>query len=44
MKAKDNNEITNRKWKNPSKDTYKRCEDVMRKKVRWIKERKDTMT
>ena len=28
MKAKDNNEITHRKWKNPSKDTYKRCENL----------------
>ena len=25
MKAKDNNEITHRKGKNQSKDTYKRC-------------------
>ena len=25
MKAKDNNEITHRKGKNQSKETYKRC-------------------
>ena len=47
MKAKDNNEITHRKGKNQSKDTYKRCVNLKMlygKKVRWIKERKDTMT
>ena len=31
MKAKDNNEIRHRKWKNQSKDTYKRCVNLIMK-------------
>ena len=31
MKAKDNNEIRHTKWKNPSKDTYKRCVNLIMK-------------
>ena len=31
MKAKDNNEIRHRKGKNQSKDTYKRCVNLIMK-------------